>query len=153
MIRLSLEGIDDADLTILRLAGRAGVIAERMAKAGALPIHADAVQLAPVRTGNLRRSIHIEAHETTATSASVLVGTRERYAVYQEFGTGVYAEGGDGRQTPWVYTAGDGRAVWTRGNRPHPFLRPAFDNNRDTALMSMRRAISQEIDHARRSRI
>lgn len=80
------------------------------------------------------------------------------YAPYVEFGTGIEAEGGKGRQdVPWVYVEHSGReggaqksyteqearqtvaylrekgleAHMTYGQKPQPFMRPALDNNRD----------------------
>lgn len=84
------------------------------------------------------------------------------YAPYVEFGTGIEAEGGKGRQdVPWVYvehsgTQGSGAqksytleeakqavailqskgldAHYTYGQKPQPFMRPALDQNRDKIL-------------------
>lgn len=64
----------------------------------AFDIEARAKELAPVDTGNLRRSIHCEFAPDGLTGA---VGTVVEYAVYQEFGT---------VKMP-----------------PHPYLRPAAD--------------------------
>ncbi|UTQ10089.1 hypothetical protein NMK97_03340 [Bacillus amyloliquefaciens] len=50
------------------------------------------------------------------------------YAVYVEYGTGIYAEEGGGRQTPWVYYDTKlNRWVVTRGMRAQPFWNPAVD--------------------------
>lgn len=84
------------------------------------------------------------------------------YAPYVEYGTGIEAEGGKGRQdVPWVYVEHSGqesgnaqksytyetamRAVailkdkgldahLTYGQKPQPFMRPALDVNRDKIL-------------------
>ena len=81
------------------------------------------------------------------------------YAPYVEYGTGLEAEGGKGRQdVPWVYVKNSGKtgegaqrsytleeakqavaalqeqgldAHYTYGQKPKPFLRPALDVNRD----------------------
>ena len=42
-----------------------------------------------------------------------------------ELGTGIYAEGGGGRPTPWVYQDAKGNWHYTRGNKAKPFLKPA----------------------------
>ena len=79
------------------------------------------------------------------------------YAPYVEYGTGIEAEGGKGRQdVPWVYVKGSGKeggsqrsyteqearqtvamlrekgleAHMTYGQKPQPFMRPALDDNR-----------------------
>ena len=92
---------------------------------GCLIIENSAKVKAPVDTGYLRRSI---THEVEGNVG--LVGTNAEYAPYLEFGTGIFAEEGTGRQTPWRYQTPDGQWHTTKGRNPQPFLRPAFDENR-----------------------
>ena len=47
-----------------------------------------------------------------------------------EYGTGLFAEAGNGRQTPWSYQDADGQWHTTIGQQPQPFLRPALDANK-----------------------
>ena len=47
------------------------------------------------------------------------------YSQRVELGTGIYAEGGGGRPTPWVYQDAKGNWHYTRGNKAQPFLKPA----------------------------
>jgi HK97 gp10 family phage protein len=67
-----------------------------------------------------------------------IVGTvfsTAHYAPYQEWGTGLFAVKGDGRKTGWAYEdPKTGETVFTRGNRPHPFLGPALRENKDVIL-------------------
>ena len=86
-----------------------GLVAEGYAK-----------KLAPVDTGNLRNSI---SHKVDPEEPAVYIGSNTEYAAYQEFGTGIYTEGG--RDTPWVYQDEKGNWHWTRGNKAQPFLKPA----------------------------
>lgn len=86
-----------------------GLVAEGYAK-----------KLAPVDTGNLRNSI---SHKVDPEEPAVYIGSNSLYAAYQEFGTGIYTEGG--RDTPWVYQDAKGNWHWTRGNKAQPFLKPA----------------------------
>ena len=86
-----------------------GLVAEGYAK-----------KLAPVDTGNLRNSI---SHKVDPEEPAVYVGSNSLYAAYQEFGTGIYTEGG--RDTPWVYQDEKGNWHWTRGNKAQPFLKPS----------------------------
>jgi HK97 gp10 family phage protein len=81
---------------------------------------------APVRTGNLKGSYHTELD---AIKKIVYIGTNVHYAPYMEFGTGIHAESGKGRQTPWAFMGDDGQWRMTRGTRPRPHLRPAFMDN------------------------
>lgn len=81
-----------------------------------------AKKLCPVDTGNLRNSItHVVDEQETA----AIIGTDNEYAAYVELGTGIYAEGGGGRPTPWVYQDAKGNWHYTRGNKAQPFLKPA----------------------------
>ena len=85
-----------------------------------------AVEKARFDTGALRNSI---AFKVDPDERSVTVGTNSQYGVYNEFGTGKYAEGGGGRPTPWVYRGADGKFYRTDGMKPKPFIRPAFEEN------------------------
>ena len=93
-----------------------GLVAEGYAK-----------KLAPVDTGNLRNSI---SHKVDPEEPAVYIGSNTSYAAYQEFGTGIYTEGG--RDTPWVYQDEKGNWHWTRGNKAQPFLKPAVADHTKT---------------------
>lgn len=84
---------------------------------------------APVRTSNLRNSItHMTQMDGTGLTGFVFSSVP--YAPYVEIGTGIYSSQGDGRQTPWIYVdPATGEKVFTRGSHPHPFLKPAMDEN------------------------
>jgi hypothetical protein len=58
------------------------------------------------------------------------VGTNVEYAVYVEFGTGEFAENGNGRKGGWMYKDPSGEWFFTWGQEPKPYLRPAFRKNR-----------------------
>ena len=83
-------------------------------------------------TGTLKRSIRTELKG----SNSVEVGTNLEYAVYVEHGTGLYAYDGQGRAAstehpiPWTYRGSDGLFYTTSGQRPKPFLIPAFNSKK-----------------------
>ncbi|MEK4841598.1 MULTISPECIES: HK97-gp10 family putative phage morphogenesis protein [Bacillus] len=82
--------------------------------------------LAAVDTGNLRRSISSKAEQE-----KVVIGTSSDYGIYIEKGTGIYAEDGDGRKTPWMYRdPKTGKMVKTKGQHAQPYLRPAAENNK-----------------------
>lgn len=90
---------------------KCGLVAEGYAK-----------KLCPVDTGNLRNSI---THVVDEQEPAVIIGTDSEYGGYIELGTGIYAEGGGGRPTPWVYQDAKGNWHYTRGNKAQPFLKPA----------------------------
>lgn len=68
-----------------------------------------------VDTGAMRNSI---THEVDKGESKVYVGTNNEYAVYHEYGTGIYADSGKGRKTPWRYVDSHGEGHWTRGMKP-----------------------------------
>lgn len=113
---------------------------ERALVAGALPIQNEAKRLAPKLSGNLARSLHIGGHEdlnpggqgaidTTgagvpdpeigADRAAIYMGTDVIYAPPQEFGT---------EDMP-----------------AQPFMRPAFDTQRKTAVKETGAALRELI--------
>lgn len=99
------------DIRALRALEECGLVAEGYAK-----------KLVKVDTGNLRNSI---THQVVPDENAVYIGTNVEYGVYQELGTGKYAEGGGGRPTPWVYQDAQGNWHKTSGNKPAPFIKPA----------------------------
>lgn len=122
-VEIRLEDNSEAVLEALKAAAlraleRCGLQAEGYAK-----------DLTPVDTGNLRNSI---THQVSENSREVYIGTNVEYAPYVELGTGIYAEGGGGRPTPWVYQDEKGQWHWTRGNPAQPFLKPAVADHAQT---------------------
>ena len=73
-----------------------------------------------VDTGNLRNSMTHIVQDDTA-----YIGTNNEYAIYNELGTGIYLEGGGGRQTPWFYVDEKGVGHFTHGMKPIHFLKRA----------------------------
>ena len=107
----SKEVLEAMRQAAVRALEKCGLVAERYAK-----------KLCPVDTGNLRNSI---THEVVEDENAVYIGTNNEYAAYVELGTGIYAEGGGGRPTPWVYQDANGNWHYTHGQKPQPFLKPA----------------------------
>ena len=95
---------------------------------------------APKDTGALRRSITSKI-EVTGSEIDGIVFTPLEYAPYIEYGTGLYAENGNGRQTPWVYRDDKGDYHYTHGQHPHPFLRPALNENKDEIIQIIKEAL------------
>ena len=101
-----------------------------MQKACAL-VEGEARKNAPKDNGELRRSIESKV-EFRGGDVVGIVSTPLEYAPYVEFGTGLFAEDGDGRKdVPWCYQDDEGEWHSTRGQKPHPFLRPALNDNRE----------------------
>ena len=122
-----IEGLDALDARLASALTSAAYEAG-MQKACRI-VETAAKKKAPRDTGALKASI---THETTIEGKQIVgyVGTPIEYAPYQEYGTGKFAENGAGRKTPWAYTdERTGETIWTAGNKPRPFLRPALNEN------------------------
>lgn len=92
----------------------------------AMLVEGQAVLLAQVNTGNLRDKI---GYQVDNPELVAYVGTNVEYAIWVEFGTGEFAEAGNGRKGGWVYRTPDGKVHFTYGMPPRPYLRPAFRQN------------------------
>lgn len=77
-----------------------------------------------VDTGAMRNSVSHQVQENTC-----YVGTNIEYAIYHEYGTGIYADDGKGRQTPWYYVDAKGVGHFTHGMKPIHFLKNALANH------------------------
>lgn len=128
----SLESLQDAEKLTAAM-GRACALVERAAK-----------ENAPKGTGELRRSITSEVNSNSGEIQGV-VFTPLEYAPYVEFGTGLFAEGGNGRKdVPWSYQDDKGEWHSTRGMRPHPYMRPALEENREEVLRLLKEGIRND---------
>ena len=89
---------------------------------------------------NIRLAINGEIKDADGTNAPIgykvdeselvaYIGTNCEYAIYVEFGTGEFAEKGNGRKGGWVYKTPNGEVHFTYGMPPQPYLRPAFRQN------------------------
>ena len=81
-----------------------------------------------VDTGRLRNSV---SHSVDDGETAVYIGTNVEYAPYVEYGTGKYADNGQGRQSPWMYQDAKGQWHWTSGMKPSHFLKNAAADHTD----------------------
>lgn len=79
-----------------------------------------------VDTGALRNSV---SHQVKMGENAVYIGTNQSYAIYNELGTGIYAEGGGGRKTPWFYVDAKGQGHYTHGMKAIHFIKNACANH------------------------
>lgn len=113
-----------------------------MAKA-VLLVEREAKMKAPRDTGDLARSITSKV-ETSGGEVEGTVFTPLYYAPYVEYGTGLFAEDGDGRKdVPWNYQDDEGNWHSTSGQKPQPFMRPALDENREQILLILKGALTE----------
>ena len=106
-------------------------------------IHSDTVRSAPVVTSSLKTSYQVDTRKIKQQEASVY--TENYYSVYVEYGTGIYAEGGGGRQTPWSYINVYGEWVTTQGQRPQPHFRPAIQKHEERFFKAVDNLIKQSL--------
>lgn len=107
---------------------------ERAVSKAALLVEAEAKKKAPRGNGDLARSIASKV-ETSGREVVGTVFTPLFYAPYVEYGTGLFAEDGNGRKdVPWHYKDDKGEWHSTSGQKPQPFMRPALDENREQVL-------------------
>ncbi len=138
-LKIEISGVDKVleeiqDITKLKNAERA------MEKVCAL-LERSAKQEAPKGTGELRRSITSKV-EKDSNSIEGIVYTPLEYAPYVEYGTGLFAENGNGRKdVPWHYQDDEGNWHTTYGQNPQPFMRPALNKNRNKIVEILREDI------------
>lgn len=157
-----VEGLDElitkldtmlSDEEVNKALGKACAIVERSAR-----------QKAPKDDGELRRSI-----KSRVENKEGIVYTAYEIAPYIEYGTGLYAENGNGRkEVPWVYVEGsvnpnpvkktyteeeaDAAVAYlqsegldarkTYGRHPEPFMRPALYENKQKIMEQLKGGIT-----------
>ncbi|HDI6674871.1 TPA: HK97 gp10 family phage protein [Staphylococcus aureus] len=96
-----------------------------------LKIYNTATAKAPVDVGNLKSSITFEMLDGGMTGR---VNVGANYAIYVEYGTGIYAKGPGGsraKKIPWTYKdPKTGKWITTKGIRAQPYWHPAIDEGR-----------------------
>jgi HK97 gp10 family phage protein len=136
---LKIEGLEQFEEILEKIADTKK-IELAMKKACAL-VEGEAKKNAPKGTGELRRSIQSKV-ETEGKEVTGIVFTPLEYAPYVEYGTGLFAEGGNGRKdVPWNYQDDEGEWHSTSGMHPQPFMRPALSDNRDKVIRIIKEGI------------
>lgn len=125
-----------------------GDVLEKALHAGAQEIRNSAQDKAPFLTGTLRRSIHSETGEKSGAKVSVLVGTDLEYAAMQEFGGTIVP-----KNAKRLVFEVDGKKVFARKVTipAHPYLRPAFDEQKGEAVKQFRLAVGDQVRMIARS--
>lgn len=121
-----LEAVTNAALEAV------GLAAEAHAKEGAPVGTTRSTGIKNYHGGSLRKSLThkvVGGEVYVGTNMSVMYrGRRISYPIFVEYGTGIYADGGKGRQTPWVWRDKNGKFHYTRGMKPRHFLRNAISD-------------------------
>lgn len=89
----------------------------------------------------MRSSLRVRFTDNSEKAIGKDVFTDVKYAIYQEKGTGIYAVDKNGRKSPWVYMDENKKWHRTRGNKPHPFLLPAFKAESKQLLANLRQIL------------
>ena len=140
-IVIELLGHEQLQRILQAVGQQAAPVIDAATRSGGQIIANEAKRLAPFRSGSLRRSITVRKVPGASGEPGYVVGPTEPYGLYVEYGTGIFNTQGGGRMTPWTYRAGDGSWVTTRGNRPQPYLRPAFSAKQAEALQEISDAV------------
>ena len=99
-------------------------------------VEAQTKQNTKVDTGKTKGSWE---HIVNADKMEVQIGSRYQNALWEEFGTGIYALNGDGRKTKWVYRTEDGKFHATVGKKPRRALYRAYNSKKNTIIREARR--------------
>lgn len=79
-----------------------------------------------VKTGKTKASW---THQVDEHNKVVYIGSNYENAIWEEFGTGIYAQNGNGRKdVPWTYQSEDGKWHKTKGKKPRRALQNAFNS-------------------------
>ncbi|RZI61397.1 MAG: hypothetical protein EOP94_00580 [Zymomonas sp.] len=131
MIKIKVEGLRELDAALGQLPKTTGkAVLRRVLKKAAEPLRARAEQLAPTLTHALERSITVGtkltrrqarmAKKASKSTVEMYVGPNNPAAVPQEFGT--------------------------HDQRAQPFMRPAWDGEKDGVLVSIKDQLGPEIE-------
>lgn len=136
---IRIEGLDEV-LNRIEKIGSVAQAQQALGQACAL-VERSAKQLAPKGEGDLRRSITSKVDGLVG-----IVFTPLEYAPYVEYGTGIHAEGGNGRKdVPWAYEdEKTGELIWTSGQEPQPYMRPALYNNKQAIMAILKEGLTKK---------
>lgn len=135
---IRIEGLDEV-LNRIEKIGSVAQAQQALGQACAL-VERAAKQKAPKGEGDLRRSITSKVEGLVG-----IVFTPLEYAPYVEYGTGIHAEGGNGRKdVPWAYEdEKTGELIWTKGQEPQPYMRPALYDNKQAILAILKEGLTK----------
>ena len=106
----------------------------------------------PVDTSKLQNAIEVRDRSTAdeiIVDMGIFADKEINYAIYVEFGTGVYAENGMGKKEPWVYPLIiDGEVTFrkTVGMHPQPYIRPAWDEEKENVVEGLKAAVIKQLE-------
>ena len=152
MAKVSVKGIDSLTQRFNKIANIE--LKETMNKATQL-VHGQAKALAPVDTGQLAGSIHMQVKDT-GKELQGRVYTNVEHAPYVEFGTGITGNGTypyeveglslEYRNKAWCYFDEDkGEWIYTKGQEAQPYMYPAMKENEKTIKNMFREGVKTKL--------
>lgn len=84
-----------------------------------------------VKSGQLKGSWQANVDEEAGVAT---IGSPLENAIWEEFGTGIYALNGDGRKTPWIYTDENGKTHRTSGKKGTRAFYKAFTSKKASII-------------------
>ena len=97
-----------------------------------------------VRSGKLKSSTEVKDLVWEGSVASQVITNTANYAVYNSYGTGIYAENGQGRQGGWYYFDGE-KVRFTVGMPPKYFVRDSYEHYKEKAPSMIQQSIFNKL--------
>lgn len=139
---VSIQGIEQLEMRFKKM--RDLETAEKAMKTACFLVEGEAKDKAPKTpnsTGELKGSIQSKV-EGVGNDITGVVYTNKFYAPYVEYGTGLFAEDGNGRKdVPWRYEDDEGRWWTSSGMPPSPFMRPALIENKQKVMDILKKGL------------
>ena len=136
-MNVEFEGAEKLMARLDRMSNEAAL--KKSLETAALLVERSAKQKAPKDTGALRRSITSKVEGLEG-----IIYTPLEYAPYIEYGTGLFAEGNGRKDVPWNYQDDKGNWHSTSGLKPHPFMRPSLDENREKIVDILKEGVMDD---------
>lgn len=131
--------IINLDKLKLKLDSFANLNVSKALNKSCLVVENEAKKQCPVDKGQLRSSITHEVEDNVG-----YIGTNVMYAPYVEYGTGIFASEGNGRDTPWSYQDDEGNWHTTVGQKPQPFLKTALDKQKKNVIKIFKETLQKK---------
>lgn len=137
-MNIEFEGVENLTQRLNKMSDTAAL--KKSLEAATLLVERSAKQKVPKDTGALRRSITSKVEGLEG-----IIYTPLEYAPYIEYGTGLFAEKGNGRkEVPWNYQDDEGKWHSTSGLKPQPFMRPSLDENRQKIVDTLKEGVMND---------
>lgn len=98
-----------------------------------------------IRSGKLQSGITIMPLEWSANLASITIDNTTSYAIWNNSGSGEFADNGQGRKGGWYYPVGDGTYRFTLGMKPKHFVDDSYTYYKDKAPYIVQQAIYDKL--------